>query len=102
MLSYRIYDIFQNIFVNISSLYCKYHKFIYGLCLCIQDWLIVFRKLPIQSIVRAFGLEHPCMQDPLNASQRWFLHLIEQYFVHPGENLLGSQPTNVNYYIRCL
>lgn len=74
----------------------------YDLCLCIRDWLIVFRKLPIQLIVRAFGLEHPCIQDPLNASQRWFLHLAEQFFVQPGENLLASQPTNENYYYRCL
>lgn len=52
--------------------------------------------------MRAFGLEHPCIQDPLNASQRWFLHIVEQFFVQPGENLFASQPTNVNYYNRCL
>lgn len=101
-MAYRIYNIFQNDIVNISSLNCKYHRFIYDLCLCIQDWLIEFRKLPIQSIVRAFGLEHPCMQDPLNASQRWFLHSIEQSSVQPGENFFSSQPTIVNNYYRCL
>lgn len=95
-MAYRTHNIFQNDFVNISSINCKYHRIFYDLCLGIQDWLIVFRKLPIQSIVRAFGLEHPCMQDPLNASQRWFLHLAEQFFVQPGEKLFASQPTNVN------
>lgn len=50
----------------------------------------------MQSIVRAFELKHPCIQDPLNASQRC-LHLSGQDFLQPGENLFESQPTNVNY-----
>lgn len=37
------------------------------------------------------------MQDPLNASQRWFLHLSGHFCIQPGENLTASQPTNVNF-----
>lgn len=47
------------------------------------------KKLPMQSIVRALGSEHPCIQDPLNASQRWFLHFDGQMCLQPGENLFG-------------
>lgn len=49
----------------------------------------------MQSIVSAFGLEHPCIQDPLKASQCLFLHLFGQNSLQPGENLSGSQPTNI-------
>lgn len=53
----------------------------------------------MQSIVRALGSEHPCIHDPLNASQCWCLHLDGQEWLQPGENLLDPQPTNVyNYY----
>lgn len=51
----------------------------------------------MQSIVRAFGSVHPCIQDPSNASQRWFLHLSGHNRSQPGKNLFESQPTNVNY-----
>lgn len=50
----------------------------------------------MQSIVRAFGSKHPCIQDPLNASQAC-LHLFGQESLQPGENLLESQPTNVHF-----
>lgn len=53
-------------------------------------------KIPMQSIVKAFGSEQPCIQDPLNASHCWFLHLVEQRFLQPVENLFGLHPTNVN------
>ena len=46
----------------------------------------------VQSTVKAFGLEQPCIQDPLKASQCWFLHLDGQDLLHPGENLLCLQP----------
>lgn len=53
----------------------------------------------MQSIVRASGSEHPCIHDPLNASQRWFLHLSKHNCSQLAENLFESQPTNVkNYY----
>lgn len=46
---------------------------------------------PMQSIVRALGLEHPCMQDPLNASQPP-LQLDEHSREQSVEYLLESQP----------
>lgn len=46
----------------------------------------------VQSTAKAFGLEQPCIQDPLKASHCWFLHLDGQDLLHPGENLLCSQP----------
>lgn len=51
--------------------------------------------LPIQSMVRALGSEHPWIQDPLKASQPP-LHLDGQVMVHPVEYLNGSQPTHFN------
>lgn len=45
----------------------------------------------MQSIVRALGLEHPCIQAPLKASQPP-LHLDEQVWPQPVEYLLASQP----------
>lgn len=54
--------------------------------------------IPMQSIVRAFGSEHPWIQDPSNTSQWLFLHLAGQTWLQPGENLLWSQPKNVNFY----
>lgn len=39
---------------------------------------------------------HPCIQDPLNTSQCRFLHLYGHRDKQRGENLLASQPTNVN------
>ena len=45
-----------------------------------------------QSTVRASGLEHPCMQDPLKASQLKFVHLDEHFLVQPWEYLVESQP----------
>lgn len=52
----------------------------------------------MQSIVRALGSEHPCIHDPLNASQCWCLHLDGQEWLQPGENLFDPQPTNVYHY----
>ena len=46
----------------------------------------------MQSKVRAFGLEQPCTQDPLKASQSWFLHLVEHHNVHSEEYIVLSQP----------
>ena len=48
--------------------------------------------LPKQSTVSAFGLEQPCIQDPLNASQWRFLHLDGHNLLQPEENLTWSQP----------
>lgn len=48
----------------------------------------------IQSIVSAFGSEHPCIQDPLKASQPP-VQLEEQSLVHPFEYLPESQPTKL-------
>lgn len=73
--------------VNITYLYMFQHS---RLVICNK------KKIPMQSIVRAFGSVHPCIQDPLNASQCWFLHLVGQKFLQPGEYLFGLQPTNVN------
>lgn len=53
----------------------------------------------MQSIVRAFGSEHPWIQDPLNASQWLFLHLSGHSSSQLGEYLMESQPTNVNSLI---
>lgn len=42
------------------------------------------KTLPIHSAVRAFGSVHPSAQEPLNASQCWFLHLFGHTGMHPG------------------
>lgn len=49
----------------------------------------------MQSMEEALGLEHPCIQDPLKASQAP-LHLDGQICVHPIEYLDASQPTHLN------
>lgn len=49
----------------------------------------------MQSIVRALGLEHPCIQDPLKASQPP-LHLVGQIWEQFAEYLVASQPTRYN------
>lgn len=59
--------------------------------LCEQKSFFLVIFLPIQSIVRAFGLEHPCIQDPLKASQPP-LQLDEQVWVQSVEYLLASHP----------
>lgn len=56
-------------------------------------FLVIF--LPMQSMVRALGSEHPCIQAPLKASQPP-LHLDEQYWLHPVEYLNASQPMHFN------
>lgn len=61
---------------------------------CEKTFLLVI-FLPMQSIVRALKLEHPCIQDPLKASQPP-LHLDEQVWVQSVEYLLASQPTGFN------
>lgn len=48
-------------------------------------------SLPIQSIVSAFGSEHPCIHDPLKASQAP-LHLEGQFLVQPFKYRPKSQP----------
>lgn len=53
--------------------------------------IFLLNGLPIQSIVSAFGSEHPCIQDPLKASQPP-VQLEEQSLVHPFEYLPESQP----------
>lgn len=52
---------------------------------------ILKNGLPIQSIVSAFGSEHPCIQDPLKASQAP-LHLEGHAMAQPFEYRPESQP----------
>lgn len=46
----------------------------------------------MQSAGRAFLFAHPCIHDPLKASQYPYLHFDEQNMLQ-SENLLASQPT---------
>lgn len=48
--------------------------------------------LPMQSMVSAYSFEHPCIHDPLKASQCLFLHFNGQAFLQ-SQYLSASHPT---------
>ena len=54
--------------------------------------------LPRQSTVNAFALVQPYIQEPLNASQCWFVHLESQVFPQEAEEYrVTSQPEKKRY-----
>ena len=59
--------------------------------------ILCFLQYLPQSGDNAFGLEHPYIQDPLKASQCWFLHLGEQLTLQCDEYLCWSHPACINY-----
>ena len=65
---------------------------LYPISACCTNYQKKTKCLLKQSTVRASGLEHPCMQDPLKASQLKFVHLDEHFLVQPWEYLVESQP----------
>lgn len=62
---------------------------------CINSFVRSFMSLPRQSMVKALGLVHPYIQEPLNASQFLFLHLVSHIFPHELDEYLSIlQPEN--------
>ena len=51
----------------------------------------------MQSKVKAFGFEQPCIQDPLKTSHDSFLHLSGHDLSHPGVYLVESQPEKIKH-----
>ena len=65
---------------------------LYPISACCTNYQKKTKCLLKQSTVRASGLEHPCMQDPLKASQLKFVQLDEHSLVQPWKYLVESQP----------
>ena len=51
----------------------------------------------MQSKVKAFGLEQPCIQDPLKTSHDSFLHLAGHNLSQRGMYLSESQPEKIKH-----